>query len=138
MQRGNRCYRRASTCETAAVNKGFVRRYYIGKYVFTHGHTVTIITIKRCWDILINKFYLGSCYPLRSCGFFSNSLFPLTWLFKRKFFRSSFLEKVFFEKISDTTMCTWKTPPPLTPSPSNTCKHDSTCMAHQVFVYCTV
>ena len=28
-QRGNRCYRRASTCETAAVNKGFVRGYYI-------------------------------------------------------------------------------------------------------------
>ena len=89
--------------------------------MFTHGHTVTIITIKRCWDILINKFYLGSCYPLRSCGFFSNSLFPLTWLFKRKFFRSSFLEKVFFEKISDTTMCTWKTPPP--PTHANMIQH---------------
>ena len=31
--------------ETAAVNKGFIRRY-ISMYVLTHGHT--IIKIKRC------------------------------------------------------------------------------------------
>ena len=33
-----------SLCETAAVNKGFVRRY-ISIYVLKHGHT--IITIRR-------------------------------------------------------------------------------------------
>ena len=41
-----------------AINKGFVHRYYIIKNVSTHGHTITIISIKRCWHILIIKFYL--------------------------------------------------------------------------------
>ena len=47
MQRGDPCYRRASNWETAAVNKGFVRRYYISKCVVTHVQTITITTIKR-------------------------------------------------------------------------------------------
>ena len=32
-----------SLCETAAVNKGFVRRYS-STYVLTHGHTIVTIT----------------------------------------------------------------------------------------------
>ena len=53
---------------TAAVNKGFVRGQAYIIYL-----CITIITIKRCWHTLINKFYLvgevGSCNPLTYCGF---------------------------------------------------------------------
>ena len=54
-----------------------LRRHYISKYVLTQSRTITIITIKRRWHILINKFYLRSYYPLGASGFFSNALSPL-------------------------------------------------------------